>query len=898
METIRVSDFTGGVSEVADPSAIPPNSAVSAYNVDPRTGVFTPVRGLGDPVLETDVANLYYYPTASGSRHFESDTPYSVVLWGDYILWSTLGINLPSPFSVSFNFTPGVPRAAKYDKQTGERIEERTLGLLWTTREQNEAIDFATIRGMSFSFNEDMNNLSDDYNIRETIEPAADDLVRQPQRMAITRTKLWIRGHYTSGQINVSPGDWIALVPCGSGPDDTPLCARPCTVVDVEFSGFSASEGVRFPMATIIVSCWEEIPSIGTNSPTDNLLTVSGVKRGTPYNTNGFQKEGVTVRNSSDAGSYGWYKALIHFKRDNTTFDQFVMLCRAITNRYDPDYVGLQYVFNEYGHDVSNFAGSGNGGMFYYIHILPVTINGEVLQYLCYDLYDYKVYGETRPQILGVPSVEFSPSGVHESDAQFPLAHDIICFQDQATGTVNSGTPILGILSKSNQQDQTGLNPGLYRYAFTQVDSWGRESAPWPLNEIDKEKPFVDMTGQMPIDNSNTALYARISGLPIPEFSDIQKIRVYRTRSDDGEYFYHSEIEKDESGNFPQFVDTVSDFNLSVIPMLADQYYPPGTIPKDEGELEYEVKASRYLTEYRGVLFAAVGSRLIFSLPGRFYAWPPSNYFLLPGDITGLLPAGDVLLIFTATHTYRLTGNTFSTMDFRQVSDEYGCVNHATAKLVNRVPVWCSLNGIAVFDGARVKIVTDDIIDDNSEQFKGAYSAVAHRGEYFVLLTPTQNYQPTKHNPLIGYATPEFTNYLRYKPGAWVVFGRFIGLATDLAVDHHKGEIHAVIAGKARPMFKGTTRQTANWKSGELHGGFKTLEKEAQHWFVTVSEGTVRLSISDTAGTKIEDDVQLEAGEHIKRFPAESFCRALSFEFKGSGVVTEFGYTFKPLAMQ
>ena len=119
----------------------------------------------------------------------------------------------------------------------------------------------------------------------------------------------------------------------------------------------------------------------------------------------------------------------------------------------------------------------------------------------------------------------------------------------------------------------------------------------------------------------------------------------------------------------------------------------------------------------------------------------------------------------------------------------------------------------------------------------------------------------------------------------------FIGNATDIRPNPSDGKLYVVHNGAVAPMFEGP-KVAGYWKSGRLHGGFKTLRKNGQKWFAFITEGSVRIRIVTDRGTEVVDKM-LEAGDHFVDFKSGVFFRDLTVEIIGSGTVTEFGFEFK-----
>jgi hypothetical protein len=836
MATVRIGDFSGGTSEVLDPSLIAPNAAVSSYNLDPRTGVFSPVKGITQ-ISTTNSSYIDFIECDGKHEQINSPNLRSYVRWGDYLLYSRVS-NLPA-------------MAEEFDSVTGERGISRPLGLQPVTAAENEALSLEPIRATALTFRDGEHNLSGE--IQANIEAATLNAALQYQFTEVHRYDFGVSGDAGDLPINVAPGDWIVMLPTGQpeGISGDVFVGRPGCVVSVGVPGMTSDDTPYISM-TVSLFGW-----IG-----------NGIVR-----SDGFGVAGLAETESGYVEGTG----VALFKRASKTLTEVVAFARSVSSRS-----AVGYIYPMLSAAVEEAITTTNGGAYYRRTFLqPQTI-------LRASLYDYTIY----------PTGELSTLLVEEIDVvrgaeNAILPYDLVTYKDESPGAVETARAILGVQSTAGVS--LGLSAGIYKYAATRVDDWGRESAPWPYLLGDKARPKIDATTEAAAESTLGALFVRVGALPQPTTGG--KLNIYRTRADGAQYFF---LRKLDTG--ADFVDTVADFDLSVVPMLAEQNHPPLVVPINEAAKEpedFEERAPSFLCEYRGTLFAAYKNRLMFSAPGRFYGWPPENYVLLPANITGILPAGDVLLVFTRTKTFRLTGNTFSTMDFRQVSDTAGCVANRTACLVDKRPLWCSLNGVATFDGVRVQIVTDGTLADSSEQWKGATSACSYRGEYYLLLTPTQ-IEPTrtrKGEPVANEIEPRQRYFLRIKPGAWVTHGVFTGNVTDLRPNPGDGKLYVVGGGQVRKMFEGAAL-AGYWKSGRLHGGYKTLRKNALTWFVTVVSGTVRVQIEADGEREIIDRLVTARDPQFITFPAGVWFNDLSFAFTGSGVVTEYGFDFEPRKAQ
>lgn len=870
MATVRIGDFSGGTSEVLDPSLIAPNAAVASYNLDPRAGVFSPVLDALE-VTTLSAPHIDWIEYDGGHTRLDAWPDASFVRWGDYLLYVY-------PGAVGANY------AAKFNSTTGDRTESRGLGLAEVTAAENASVSLAPIRATALTFRDGEHNLTGD--VLLNIEGAADDERRQYQYASTLRGSIVLMGESGESLINISEGDWVILIPVGGTESPVP-CGRPASVVEVVSSEQITNEdGQSYPRAVVKVSTWTGYVPDGSNP--QNILDRSGVTRGDAFGVRGF----AAATLSTNPNEFR-YRCAAVFKRSAKTLEQIVAFSLAFAPRLSIGYSdGAQFPCETVAQAEAWV--SAIGGAFYTVpqalEIPPADstvfqrrrtagwtqTNGVVEAAFSLQLYDFTLYRSGTDATLIFARA--SGSGL---DAEVG-SYDLISYCDTSPGATDSGSVILGAVLPRSAANAEGLSSAVYRYAVTRVDDWGRESAPWPYLYEDKNRPKIDASTEAAAESTLGALFVRVGGLP--QVPADWKLNIYRTRADGSQYYF---LRKLDAG--ADFVDTVSDFDLSVVPMLAEQNYPPLVVPVDEEAKVFEQAPPQFLCEYRGVLFSAYKNRLMFSAPGKFYAWPPGNWYLLPSTITGILPAGDVLLVFTRTRTFRLTGNTFSTADFREVSDEYGCVANRTACLVDKRPFWCSLNGVATFDGVRVVVVTDGLLKDNSTRFAGAVAACSYRQEYYLILTPASGSKadasPTENES-------KSLHYLRFKPGAWLIHGRFPAAMTDIAHNPSDGCLYTVGGGKLWKLFAGKGRAPGFWKSGRLHGGIKGLVKTGQWWGVVVEEAPIRVTIEADGGTEITTR-DLDPGSHYIDFRDGAEFRDLTFSFGGRGVVTEYSFEFQ-----
>lgn len=117
----------------------------------------------------------------------------------------------------------------------------------------------------------------------------------------------------------------------------------------------------------------------------------------------------------------------------------------------------------------------------------------------------------------------------------------------------------------------------------------------------------------------------------------------------------------------------------------------------------------RYLTLSQGVFFGAVLSKVYFSRDiGNPNYWPAVNYIDFHAPITALAATTNGVVVFTKYTTHLLLGSTVANMIQYLVSPDQGCTNYkAVAKLNNQV-LFPSTDGICVYSGGHVKLITLD----------------------------------------------------------------------------------------------------------------------------------------------------------------------------------------------
>ena len=280
-------------------------------------------------------------------------------------------------------------------------------------------------------------------------------------------------------------------------------------------------------------------------------------------------------------------------------------------------------------------------------------------------------YGGTPENYLGIPFPAYSGTGKNV--------------------TVEKTSPGTG---------ETGMS-GTFKYCVTFVNVNGWEGAPGSLEEYETEVTLSTQIAAVTVTWSD---------------SRISYAKIYRTIDHGADFYCVGEV----SASGSVFRDTVTDELAQMMNPLSTQYAYP---PPDGG---------KFLCEYGGVFFLAVGSLLYFSAPGNPHAWPPTHFLGIDDTITGLVPEFQGILVFTRGNVYRVTGaEDPETVAKIYIPGNHGCVNFRSIATVNNAPVWLSGSGICIWDGDQVAVPSYQVIHTEN---MGVKCAVSAHDRYFLFL--------------------------------------------------------------------------------------------------------------------------------------------------------------------
>lgn len=140
----------------------------------------------------------------------------------------------------------------------------------------------------------------------------------------------------------------------------------------------------------------------------------------------------------------------------------------------------------------------------------------------------------------------------------------------------------------------------------------------------------------------------------------------------------------------------------------------------------------RFLTEAYGIMFGAVGDKLVFSTIGKPEYWPAAFEIDFASDLKGILPIAAGILVFTENSTRLIVGSNATEFKKLKVTDEQGSISHLSGKTVKTIPVWLSKDGFCTFVNGGVEVLSKDKLGKQTLSVK---NAVVHDEIYYVCLT-------------------------------------------------------------------------------------------------------------------------------------------------------------------
>jgi hypothetical protein len=240
---------------------------------------------------------------------------------------------------------------------------------------------------------------------------------------------------------------------------------------------------------------------------------------------------------------------------------------------------------------------------------------------------------------------------------------------DAPDGTL-SGATVSGINVLSNT----------YTYCYTYVDADGVESQPSQYLEISPSGQDVQLTISA---ETNTPL-------------DISKRKIYRVGGTNPTFNLIAELDDPTL----TYTDSTRDIDVSRIELY-------------NREAESAPSDLTNLIENNGTFYGSVGDRVYFSIQGQPEYWSSLDFVELSDECTGIGKYGEQVLAFTKASTYLITGFNRNNIAVRELPYKEGCVNSDSIANVGESLLWASYNGICIYDGSQVTVLTRNILSWN-----------------------------------------------------------------------------------------------------------------------------------------------------------------------------------------
>lgn len=227
----------------------------------------------------------------------------------------------------------------------------------------------------------------------------------------------------------------------------------------------------------------------------------------------------------------------------------------------------------------------------------------------------------------------------------------------------------------------------------------------------DIESAPMDPTKETPLD---TTKKVELSKLPVSTDPQVNKKRIYRIGGNLTEFSLIAEIDNIDT--------TYEDLVADVV---------EGKILDSTTNFEMPFNA-QYIVEAYEIVFAAVGSELIFSDIGQPNYWPTENSISFPKDITGILPCSAGILVFTIGRAWLISGTTPAQFTRLDVDGNQGCIAHRSCQTIKGIPYWLSRDGLCVYRAGITEVISKSRIGKTTVDIK---QTALYDEQYHILRT-------------------------------------------------------------------------------------------------------------------------------------------------------------------
>ena len=227
----------------------------------------------------------------------------------------------------------------------------------------------------------------------------------------------------------------------------------------------------------------------------------------------------------------------------------------------------------------------------------------------------------------------------------------------------------------------------IYTYALTVTDTDGVESAPVFLEPVS-------------LTSSQSQIKLKVNASKVSTYLPTgYTVNIYRQGGDNPTFNLvienmnptHPDVETD--GTDLWWLDSVADINVTRIELTTFEH----TSPPDGLDM---------LVENQGTFWGAVGRKVFFSQTGSPEYWGLLDYIQLDKEVTGLGKFGENIVAFTRTSAYLISGFNRDNVVSTRLPFNQGCTSKHSVVNVDAYLLWTSLNGICIFNGSTIEVIT------------------------------------------------------------------------------------------------------------------------------------------------------------------------------------------------
>ena len=237
--------------------------------------------------------------------------------------------------------------------------------------------------------------------------------------------------------------------------------------------------------------------------------------------------------------------------------------------------------------------------------------------------------------------------------------------------------------------DNVRLTVGaIYTYALTVTNADGVESTP-----VFIEAPTLTAGKTLKLSVNETDMLAYFASNPG------HYVNVYRQGGSNPTYnLIIDNLTPDSFGVYDDglnisYDDVIADINVSRIELATYEHVPA----PDDLDM---------LIEVNGTFWGSVDNKVYFSKTGSPLYWSALDYVKLDKPCTGIGKFADNVVAFTTTSAYLISGYNRDNISLQRLPFNQGCTHKHSIANIDAYLLWTSKNGICMFDGSTVQILT------------------------------------------------------------------------------------------------------------------------------------------------------------------------------------------------